>query len=289
MDAKTALARLAEFQSTQEALIDSDTAILARLYNRALDEVATELAELLANSQGSGEDSTSLIAQANRTVARFDLAPRVWERFEETLDQLASEIDDLSDLYGRNWAVNAVDRGFIDVLKGQFPRLDENGGLVPGSGMAGQTYNLTNFHKQELANAITRNVVADASRADVIRSLEETTGRSTRQASQLFQDGSLQFARTVQAENSKGFEYFVSMGPVDGITRRFCGLLVNKVWTREEINRMNNGQDSVSVFVTHGGYNCRHHWQAVESEWFSPEEWTEQRGIFVVSLETGGK
>lgn len=50
-------------------------------------------------------------------------------------------------------------------------------------------------------------------------------------------------------------------GPFDKLTRPFCShlLMVAKAYTRDEIDRMDNGQ-LPNVFVTCGGYLCRHQW-----------------------------
>ena len=45
------------------------------------------------------------------------------------------------------------------------------------------------------------------------------------------------------------------------MTRPFCERLLksDRTYTREEIDRMNNGQIP-NVFVTCGGFSCRHQW-----------------------------
>lgn len=70
---------------------------------------------------------------------------------------------------------------------------------------------------------------------------------------------------------------FAYMGPVDAKTRDFCLRHVGKVYTRSEIDALDNGQIS-NVFLTGGGYNCRHVWQEVSkfSELY-PLGGTEQR------------
>jgi hypothetical protein len=50
---------------------------------------------------------------------------------------------------------------------------------------------------------------------------------------------------------------FLYAGPVDSKTRPFCLSRVGKVYTRVEIDGMDNGQIS-NVMLTGGGYNCRH-------------------------------
>lgn len=58
---------------------------------------------------------------------------------------------------------------------------------------------------------------------------------------------------------------YLYTGPVDVKTRSWCLDRVGKVYTRAEIDAMDNGQ-LPDVFLTGGGYNCRHSFLAVESE-----------------------
>ena len=55
---------------------------------------------------------------------------------------------------------------------------------------------------------------------------------------------------------------FVYLGPVDAKVRPFCLRHVGKVYTRKDIDEMDNGQLS-NVFLTGGGYNCRHTWTEI--------------------------
>lgn len=52
---------------------------------------------------------------------------------------------------------------------------------------------------------------------------------------------------------------FLYLGPADDKTRDFCLEHVGKVYTRDEIDALDNGQLD-NVFLTGGGYNCRHAW-----------------------------
>lgn len=56
-------------------------------------------------------------------------------------------------------------------------------------------------------------------------------------------------------------------GPDDKITRPFCRRLLEsgRTYTRREIDAMSNGQ-LPHVFVTGGGYQCRHQWVLAEQE-----------------------
>jgi hypothetical protein len=55
---------------------------------------------------------------------------------------------------------------------------------------------------------------------------------------------------------------FAYLGPVDALMREFCAERVGKVYTRAEIEAMDNHQ-LPNVLLTGGGYNCRHGWTAL--------------------------
>ncbi len=67
------------------------------------------------------------------------------------------------------------------------------------------------------------------------------------------------FGRQVEAEQAGDdpATAFVYMGPVDAKTRDFCLQHVGRVYTRSAIDKLDNGQIS-NVFLTAGGWNCRH-------------------------------
>jgi hypothetical protein len=62
------------------------------------------------------------------------------------------------------------------------------------------------------------------------------------------------------SEPKQDLEYLFS-GPDDKLIRPFCQHLVEsgKGYTREQIGKMDNGQIP-GVFISGGGYNCRHSW-----------------------------
>lgn len=51
-------------------------------------------------------------------------------------------------------------------------------------------------------------------------------------------------------------------GPADALVRPFCREHLGKVYTRAEIDALDNGQLG-NVFLTAGGYNCRHLWMPI--------------------------
>jgi hypothetical protein len=52
------------------------------------------------------------------------------------------------------------------------------------------------------------------------------------------------------------------VGPVDGVVRPFCLEHLGKVYTKAEIDALDNGQ-LPNPFLTGGGYNCRHLWARI--------------------------
>ena len=70
------------------------------------------------------------------------------------------------------------------------------------------------------------------------------------------------FGRQVEAMKSKDGDVFLYVGPVDQKLRPFCRAHVGKVYTKPEIDALDNGQ-LPNTFLTGGGYNCRHVFQAV--------------------------
>lgn len=75
-----------------------------------------------------------------------------------------------------------------------------------------------------------------------------------------------QFGRSVNmiAADAVGIDQYLYTGPKDGITRPFCRALINKVVSKEQMDKLNNGQ-GLSVQSSGGGYNCRHSWSPVTS------------------------
>jgi hypothetical protein len=65
---------------------------------------------------------------------------------------------------------------------------------------------------------------------------------------------------TAAVGESAGLDLYT--GPRDGITRRFCKPLINKVVTEAQMARLDNGQ-GLPVKLSGGGYNCRHSWSPV--------------------------
>jgi hypothetical protein len=87
---------------------------------------------------------------------------------------------------------------------------------------------------------------------------------SQRQARTIYDTAVSTYARQIEQLNADGTddELFVYVGPFDQKNRDFCEQRVGKVFTRAEIDAMDNEQ-LPDVFISGGGYNCRHTWKRV--------------------------
>ena len=94
---------------------------------------------------------------------------------------------------------------------------------------------------------------------EMVQDLTPTTITEARTATAAY-DRTIQ-AGIAQAADPKGDRLvYVSIGPIDGLQRRFCAAVVGKSWTLDQLGRLRNGTPGMPVVDFHGGYNCRHHW-----------------------------
>lgn len=124
----------------------------------------------------------------------------------------------------------------------------------------------------EIAVALWRSIVQQlySGRAarEIVADLAEAIDQSLAEAQALFDTAVSIFGRQVEAVQTEALgdqQPYLFAGPIDDRTRPFCLDRVGRVYTRAEIDQMDNGQ-MPGVLLTGGGYNCRHSWLAVESQ-----------------------
>lgn len=104
--------------------------------------------------------------------------------------------------------------------------------------------------------------------SEIIADLADALDREAKGVQTLYDTQVSVFGRQVESLKTKELgpeQPFLYVGPIDDVTRPFCLEHAGKVWTREKIDAMDNDQ-LPNVFLTAGGYNCRHSWIAVESK-----------------------
>lgn len=101
---------------------------------------------------------------------------------------------------------------------------------------------------------------------DLVTDLSDLLDTNIPRARTLYDTSVSTFSRQVGLLHTTGeaAELFYYAGPVDSVTRQFCLAHVGKVFRRDEVDDMDNGQLG-DPLVTGGGYNCRHAFKAVSS------------------------
>jgi hypothetical protein len=94
--------------------------------------------------------------------------------------------------------------------------------------------------------------------ADVLDDLGNVLDKSMAEVGTLYDTTVSVFGRQIEAIKSTDTQLYLFAGPSDKKTRPFCRDHVGKVYTRAELDALDNGQTG-STFLTMGGYNCRHH------------------------------
>jgi len=98
----------------------------------------------------------------------------------------------------------------------------------------------------------------------LVQDFAQIAGISQRQARTLYDTAVSTYTRQVEQLHATGeaSELFVYVGPADSVMREFCRKHIGRVYPRESIDEMDNGQ-LPNVLLTGGGYNCRHTWKRV--------------------------
>lgn len=120
----------------------------------------------------------------------------------------------------------------------------------------------------QIWRALAQQVFGVRPTAELVKELARILDRTEASVQNLFDTQVSIFTRTVEdiATGSLGPKQpYLYVGPADEITREFCIEHVGTVMTREVIDKLDNGQ-LANPFLTGGGWNCRHVFQAVESK-----------------------
>lgn len=120
----------------------------------------------------------------------------------------------------------------------------------------------------ELARALwqatVRGVFGSQTHAQILDGLADVIDKTEPQIRTLYDTSISVFGRQVEALQAGDDPEtpFAFMGPADAKNRPFCREHVGRVYTRKDIDALDNGQIP-NVFLTGGGYNCRHTWMEV--------------------------
>jgi hypothetical protein len=114
---------------------------------------------------------------------------------------------------------------------------------------------------RKVEQTLLRGIVGAQDRAELLNELLQELELTLPQVRTIYDTALSEFSRIAVTSTATGGddEPFIYEGPIDGLTRPFCLERAGKVFSRAEIDAMDNGQLD-NTLITGGGYNCRHTW-----------------------------
>lgn len=138
--------------------------------------------------------------------------------------------------------------------------------------------------QQKIASALYQHVAAMAPAINLRTTISQAlTGRVSKSgrpmesyATQFAVDTTMNFHNAVnmQKADAAGFDHFRYTGSLMLDSRPFCIERVNRIYSRAEIESWTfKWAGKSGPAITHrGGFNCTHHFQAIDPDWLSEEE-----------------
>jgi hypothetical protein len=227
---------------------------------------ADELRQVFKDTERKLRPLLKDAADGDRTaIVKAAMANRVRKELREVLK--ASGYDDLADISTQK----PLDTIAAQVLRGRLAQESERfaqGVAIRIEGMrALQLGNLLDEGDavaKALWQATVRGIFGSRDVNSILTDLGQVLDQREPVIRTLYDTSISIYGRQVEALLSDESEepVYAYMGPADEKTRDFCLEHVGKVYTREQIDELDNGQLN-DVFLTGGGYNCRHQWMEV--------------------------
>lgn len=225
----------------------------ARELGQVLRDTERRLRPLIVDVAEGSRTAIVKAAQANRVRVAIGSALRAagYDTLAETAygDRLDAVVQDV--LATRRLAqASARLSGAFDARVAALRTLHETDLLDEGAAVA-----------RELWQATVRGVFGSRSVQAILGDLGEVIDATAPTIQTLYDTSISVYGRQVEAlqAGDDPDTPFAYLGPADDRTRDFCLEHVGKVYTRAEIDELDNGQLD-NVFLTGGGYNCRHTW-----------------------------
>lgn len=234
--------------------IEDSTRRIAQRLDQLRRRLGAEIVRILAQMDGS--DGRALTSSADNLRNAMEVRAQILaalrdagaEALEDELEQAAAEVaaEVLQTVPGSaEFAPRAIQQ-IERVLRGQVDELA----------------NVWDAGADTLRLAIDRGVITGLPLEDLIERVEGALDLTFSQAETVVNSaimGTHRATLLAVAEETGEELVYLYVGPDDGKTRPFCGQHEGKAFTREALDRLDNGAGQpkpVSVFL--GGYNCRH-------------------------------
>lgn len=240
---------------------DDEIGALNEAYRAALEQTITRATgELPRDADGRLVPDAGALARLRRTFERFGDAEGASLLLEQHVERVALALDRQVELLSDGWQRLGEHPLEADALALST--------LVRASWIE-QVEELGRYHHKQLKDAVMRQALGRATPQALRAEMRRLSARSISEVDRLHHDALIGYSRAVIDESAaqRGYRHFQYIGPNDAANRPFCDRLVGEVLTREEIDALDNGQIP-NVFLTGGGYRCRHHWRPVKAEWF---------------------
>lgn len=260
---------------------DAEIGALNDLYRAALEQTIERVTgDLPRDEEGRLVPDPGALARLRRSFERFGDSEGASLLLEQHVERVSSALSRQVEVIGQGWA-----------RLGEDPLTDDELALsqLVRASWLDQMGELSRYHHAQLRDAVMRQALARSTPHLLRSEMWRLSRTSAAQADRMHHDALIGYSRSVIDESStrRGFEYFEYRGPDDSANRPFCDKHVGKIYTREEIEKLDNGQTS-NVMLTGGGYRCRHHWRPVKREWLDDELWKEKRARVRASVSVTG-
>ena len=222
---------------------DDDIALFVARLDKFLGSNLRRLLKDLETGKASAVQAASILGSLQSALEQAGLTDELQQirrMYHKQLDRVAQGFSEVAD---PDAIFSQADNKWLE----QMINFDE--GLI-----ANKVYQVTD----SLSSTLMRQVITGA-RFDTSALIEDFGGTLANQITAEMNTATSGFYRSVTQAKAKELdvEYFVYVGPLDGITRPFCKSRVNKIYTRAQIAKWDNGT-KLPADVYGGGYNCRH-------------------------------
>lgn len=235
--------QLTLFNEKKDLELDNFVLRLERITNSAINKVLRRLGKL---SERSRVEAALQIAKFADILKEEGLSDEV-DRIERLFALEIANVKDKFDLAGAGNEFGDIDTQTVTALLDY--KIDDITNEITGYGDALRSEILSTYLTGgEISAEALLLVKGEGTLANI-----ETDIRTALSGL----SGSITAAKSAEL----GIDRWTYIGPLDQVTRKFCEDRINdnKIWTRPEIDALDNRQD-LDVFTYKGGYNCRHEW-----------------------------
>lgn len=240
---------------TFASVADTESAVFARELARVLAALERDLLGMVA---GVREKNRSVLVRAGRLLRmRMDIRNALKDAGYQTLVTRAT-----IDAVDRMAAVARESR--LIAAASRLGTLSPDRLRVLAQVMRQDLLGVGDTLAVQLWRAAALAVYSNRPSAAIVASLAKVFEKSRAQAQTLFDTSVSVLGRQIVAAEPKESDEqaYLYVGPVDGVVREWCLEHLGKVYTKDQIEALDNGQIP-NPFLSGGGYNCRHSWMAV--------------------------